>query len=44
MKLTFLTPCDIKSADIKIVLFLFAINNEDIVIIKLASQLKLSPT
>ena len=44
MKITFLTPYDIKSVDIKIVLFLFDINNEDIVISKLVSQLKLLPS
>ena len=41
MKFTFLTPYDIKSVDIRIVLFLFDINNEDIAISKLVSQLKL---
>ena len=44
MKFTFLTPYDIKNVDIKIALFLFDINNEDIVISKLVSQLKLLPS
>ena len=44
MKFTFLTPYDIKNVDIKIVLFLFDINTEDIVISKLVSQLKLLPS
>ena len=44
MKFTFLTPYDIKSVDIRIVLFLFDINNEDIAISKLVSQLKLLPS
>ena len=43
MKITFLTPYDIKSVDIKY-FFLFDINNEDIVISKLVSQLKLLPS
>ena len=44
MKFTFLTPYDIKSVDIRIALFLFDINNEDIAISKLVSQLKLLPS
>ena len=44
MKFTFLTPYDIKSVDIRIVPFLFDINNEDIAISKLVSQLKLLPS
>ena len=44
MKFTFLTPYDIKNVDIKIVLFLFDINTEDIAISKLVSQLKLLPS
>ena len=44
MKFTFLTAYDIKSVDIRIVLFLFDINNEDIAISKLVSQLKLLPS
>ena len=44
MKFTFLTPYDIKSVDIRIVLFLFDINNEDIAISKLVSQLTLLPS
>ena len=44
MKFRFLTPYDIKNVDIKIALFLFDINNEDIVISKLVSQLKLLPS
>ena len=44
MKFTFLTAYGIKSVDIRIVLFLFDINNEDIAISKLVSQLKLLPS
>ena len=49
LKFTFLTPYDIKSYyqqpnNCKIVLILFDINNEDIVISKLLSQLKLLPS
>ena len=44
MKITFLTPYDIKSVDIKIVLFFYLILTMKTVISKLVSPLKLLPS